>query len=237
MNSKLRTFHIHGNLGKQFSNEYKLAVDSITEGIRGICMQVKGFELALRDGEYKVFRGNPESKSGIQLSESMLGVGLGDVEDIHIIPVASGSKRNGIGKIILGIVLVAAAFFTAGGTLAAGVSASAMQATAFAGITYGQIAMVGISLILSGISQLLTPIPNTDDMTAKENPSFLFDGPFNTSRQGSAIPLVYGIFRVGSIVASAGIRNEQITDSTESTGKVSVGSPTPDYSPFEDPYS
>ena len=235
MNTKLRTFHIHGELGKRYQPSYRLAVDTITEGVRAICIQVKGFSDTLKEGEYMVFRGNPKDKDSVQLHEGMLALELGKVEDIHIIPVARGSKRNGIGKIILGIAIFAAAFFTAGGSLAAGVSTSAMQATAFAGITYGQIAMLGVSLVLSGISQLLTPVPE-GDLSAKENPSFLFDGPFNTSTQGSGIPLIYGIFRTGSIVASAGITSETLSNDTGNTGEVGLGIATPDYSPFESPY-
>lgn len=235
MNTRLRTFHIHGELGKRYQPAYSLAVDTITEGVRAICIQVKGFSDTLKEGEYMVFRGNPKDSNSVQLHEGMLALELGKVDEVHIIPVARGSKRNGIGKIILGIALFAAAFFTAGGSLAAGVSTAQMQAVAFAGITYGQIAMLGVSLILSGISQLLTPVPGKD-ITADENPSFLFDGPFNTSNQGVGIPLIYGIYRAGSIVASAGITSEVLANDTGNTGEVGTGVATPDYTPFDDPY-
>ena len=41
-----------------------------------------------------------------------------------------------------------------------------------------------------------------------ERPSFLFNNIVNTNTQGSAIPLVYGRTRTGSIVASSGISTE-----------------------------
>lgn len=44
----------------------------------------------------------------------------------------------------------------------------------------------------------------------EERPSFLFDGPTNTSTQGLPVPLVYGRMRAGSMVVSSGIAAEDI---------------------------
>jgi predicted phage tail protein len=70
---------------------------------------------------------------------------------------------------------------------------------------------VGVSLALSGVSQLLTPIPllttpgTSDNGEADPRESFSFSGIQNTSRQGLPVPIVYGETVVGSIVISAGV--------------------------------
>src|SRR5205823_428362 len=79
----------------------------------------------------------------------------------------------------------------------------------FAGITYGNVALFGASLLLSGISGLLT---NLTDPT-KVGPttaSYLLNGPTNTADQGGAVPLVFGRFRVGSTVVSTSLHAKDI---------------------------
>ena len=76
---------------------------------------------------------------------------------------------------------------------------------------------VGASLVLGGVAQLLTPVPqmptgaNTDQDPRK---SYSFSGIQQTSRQGVPVPIVYGETLVGSVVISAGIDTVQVTDTT-----------------------
>jgi predicted phage tail protein len=75
---------------------------------------------------------------------------------------------------------------------------------------------VGASLVLGGVSQLLTPVPtlsapSTVDTAKDPRKSYSFSGVQNTSRQGTPVPIVYGETLVGSIVISAGIDTEQVT--------------------------
>ena len=44
----------------------------------------------------------------------------------------------------------------------------------------------------------------------EQKPSFIFNGPTNTSVQGIAVPLVYGEIRAGSVVISTGIISEEL---------------------------
>jgi predicted phage tail protein len=61
---------------------------------------------------------------------------------------------------------------------------------------------------------MLSPTPQTDSYSDRERPgerpSFLFDGPTNTSTQGLPVPLIYGRMRVGSIVVSADLSADDI---------------------------
>ena len=73
----------------------------------------------------------------------------------------------------------------------------------------------GLSMILSGISEMLFSAPKPDKFGNKnekpENqPSYTFNGIVNTTTQGNAVPLCYGKMRVGSQVISAGLTTRDI---------------------------
>ena len=67
---------------------------------------------------------------------------------------------------------------------------------------------------LGGLAQFLAPTPTVDSPAAFEpadqKPSFLFNGPVNTSAQGSVIPVVYGTMLCGSVVVASGIETEDL---------------------------
>lgn len=62
---------------------------------------------------------------------------------------------------------------------------------------------LGGALLLGGVSQMLTPVP---DAPSEETPnSFQFNSPINTSIAGLPVPILFGERIVGSVVISAGI--------------------------------
>jgi predicted phage tail protein len=144
------------------------------------------------------------------------------------VPVPTGAgKGKGIGKIVLGVALIAASVFMAGTTTAAAAAAAGSTTAAEAaiaggtaaggsllGLSFGQMASFGLTMVLGGVSQLLTVAPKVNDYSSRnapdQRPSFLFNGPVNVSEQGGPVPLVYGRVRVGSIVVSSGLKAEQI---------------------------
>ena len=81
------------------------------------------------------------------------------------------------------------------------------------GITGGFLgkAMVGIgaSLVLSGVSDMLFPMPE-DDFSEDPRLSFNFSGLQNTSRAGTSVPIVYGEIMTGSIAISAAVDTNQV---------------------------
>ena len=121
--------------------------------------------------------------------------------DIKIIPVISGQGR-GLGSILLGAALVGLSFVTFGGSAA---FTGMKFGSAFAKVGFGSKALFGIgaSLILGGVSQMLTPVPEAP--TEEEPNSFQFNSPVNTSMAGLPVPILYGERMVGSVVISAGI--------------------------------
>ena len=117
---------------------------------------------------------------------------------VCVVAVAGAVAGAGaVGRIIAGVALLAIGF------LVPGIGALGVK------ILIG----VGASLVLGGVAQLLTPVPqmptgaNTDQDPRK---SYSFSGIQQTSRQGVPVPIVYGETLVGSVVISAGIDTVQV---------------------------
>jgi predicted phage tail protein len=72
------------------------------------------------------------------------------------------------------------------------------------------IAGIGLSLVLGGVAQLLTPTPKLSQDEGDPRKSFSFSGIQNTNRAGVPVPVVYGETLVGSVVISAGIDIVQV---------------------------
>lgn len=201
----MRTIKLTGRLGKLFGNSFEFDIASPAEAIRALCYQIPGFEEEIKRGSYRVKRIYPNGNQDID--ETLLHFAFGKSTGVLIEPVVQGRKSGGLGKIILGVALIGAAFFFSGGALAG-------AAFSFAGssVSYGQIALVGGLLAISGATAMLTPkvSANTDDNKDKTN-SFLISAPSNMTEQGHPVPLVYGRTFTGSVMISAGISVEEYT--------------------------
>lgn len=196
----MRKIYLHGELGKRFGFEIELEVETATEAVRALCVNFPGFEIAMRSGEFHVVRGK-NIDSGRDLDLEMCQTYRLGKAPLHIAPVVAGSKRGGLLKIVLGVALIGAAFFFSGGALATPIASGALG-----GMTYGNMAMLGVALAVSGISQMLAP----EEKAEKDEQSFLLSGPGNTYDQGGALPLVYGEVITGGTMASVGIDIEQL---------------------------
>jgi predicted phage tail protein len=118
-----------------------------------------------------------------------------------IAPIVSGA--GSVGRILLGVALIAVAIAVPGAAFA-GVGFSAAAGAGFGATLAAFAGNVGISLVLTGVAQLLAPSPKTPGDNEK-NDSFLFDRATETSNQGLPIPLLYGRFLAASplIVSSS----------------------------------
>ena len=214
----MRAIHLHGRLAARFGAEpFQLDVASLAEAVRALCSIVPGFRAELRQGAYKVIAGRsaePDRKGGLELDEGQLTLRLGCHRRLHIIPVLQGAGSSGHGKIILGVALIAGAVLLgpAGfGLVAAG--------STFMGVGLGSVAMVGASLVLAGVSQMLAPSLKSPGVALRERQeSFIFNGPTNATEQGHPVPVVLGRFRVGSIMVTAGIDTATIPVATAPGG-------------------
>lgn len=207
----MRSVILHGRLKREFGPEFRLDAATVGECIRGIGVQVKGFIEALKQGSYEVIRG--ERRTGLRLGEEDINTLRLGQADLHLVPVAAGSRgKGGALKAILGVALVGVAIFASGGTLAA----------PLAGLTsggmWGSVAVLGLGLAVSGAAQMMTKKESSD--TGKKEDSFAFSGPTNGTEQGTAVPLIYGRVMTGSIAASTGLDIEDIAMGASPDGVV-----------------
>jgi predicted phage tail protein len=198
----LRKIKLYGKLAK-FIGHRVLEADVATaaEAVRFLLANWPELEAHMSDQHYRVSIGTYD----IDLEELHHPAGAAP---ISFVPVVAGA--GAVGRIILGVALVALSFVSFGAGAWAGVAGSFGTA---AGAASGSVAvgLLGASLIIGGIAQLLTPTPKISQDEADPRKSFSFSGIQNVSRAGVPVPVVYGETLVGSVVISAGIDIVQVS--------------------------
>ena len=192
----LRKIKLYGKLAK-FIGHRVLEADVATaaEAVRFLLANWPEAEAHMNDQHYRVSIGTYD----IDLEELHHPAGAAP---ISIVPVVAGA--GALGRILIGALLIAGAFFTGGATIGLlGLAAPVAVSTVLAG--------VGITLILGGVAQLLTPTPTTSQDEGDPRKSFSFSGIQNTNRAGVPVPVVDGETLVGSVVISAGIDIVQVS--------------------------
>lgn len=207
MAERIRTIRLYGELGRLFGRVHHLAVHSSAEAVRALGVLFPGFNEYLASSKDKglafaVFYG----KRNISRDELADPPGAAD---IRIAPIVQGSKSGGGLQIVLGIALIAAATIATGG-VAGLASASAWGGAFTAGGLAGATAMVGLSLAIGGIAQMITGTQAQigSSESADNRPSYNFSGIKNTITQGNPVPLCYGEMTSGSAQLSLGIYAE-----------------------------
>lgn len=204
----LRTIHLHGALRKRYGPSFELDVVSAQEAAQALSCMIPGFYQDVVDGVFRVVAG--PKKTGYPIGEEEVTLRLGKTDEIHIIPVAQGAKRGGLGKLILGIALIGLSFVPGVNAAIAGTFGSTLGATStlFGATANTLLFRVGAMLALGGAYQAIVGTPKIQE--SKDDSSFIFSGPVNTSVQGEVMPVVFGRMMVGSIVVSGGIAPENI---------------------------
>lgn len=192
--NELKTVRLYGALGARFGREHRLVIASPAEACRALSVILPGFEqymqtAHLRGLRFAVFRGKKN------IGQDELKHNSGE-EDIRIAPVISGSKRGGVLQTILGAVLVV-------GALALG----PVGIGAIAGSTAMSIGLMGGSMMIGGVVQMLSPQPGglASRQDPDNAPSYAFGGPVNTTAMGNPVGLLYGEREIGGAIVSAGI--------------------------------
>jgi len=203
----LRKIKLYGQLAK-FIGKRVLEADVATaaEAVRMLAANFPGLEKHMADQHYRVTVGTYD----LALDEIHDPAGQ---QDIMIVPVMAGAG-GGFGKILAGIALIALAFIPGFGFAAAAAATATTAATA-AGFTAIGSALfsIGLSLTLTGVAQLISPVPKVPQGPSSDNDprkTFNFSGIQQTSRQGVPVPCVYGLTLVGSVVISAGTDTVQV---------------------------
>ena len=203
----LRKLKLYGQLAEFIGHkEFEIKVSSVSQAVSFLIHNFPEVERFMSPKYYQVKVGNYE------IDENELTYPVGQ-EDIHFIPVISGAGR-GMGKILLGAALIAGAFLAPGSTLKFGKAFFGTGAGSFAkaGFLTKAAVSIGGALVLSGVSDMLFPLPEPQDFSSEEDPqlSFNFSGVQNTSRAGTPVPIVYGEIITGSVVISAAIDTNQV---------------------------
>lgn len=190
---------LYGKLRK-FGREFKFDVHSKREVIDALSCQIPGFKEFILNAErqglaFAIF----EDKKNLSEDDIALAASAG--KTIRIAPIIMGSKSGGLFQVILGAVLIGAAFFTGG-----------LSAGAGAGLAFGAKAAagIGVALIAGGISQMLSPSTKLPKGYEQDGnvASYGFGGAITTTAQGNPVPLIYGRREVGGACISAGIYAE-----------------------------
>ena len=197
----LRKIHLYGKLKKQFGASHSFDVETAGEALRALnCAFPGAFVRSLEVGSYQLVRGARRTGQTLDM-DLITGLRLG-MADLHLIPTATGAANSkGVVKSVLGVALIGGAIFMSGGTLAAPLSMLSTAVPGALGITWGNIAMIGLGLTLSGASSLLAK-PADAKLDTDDSKSHTFNGPGNTGQQGDAIPLIYGRVLTGSVPVS-----------------------------------
>ena len=201
----LRKIKLYGELAKFVGHkEFEVKADTLSHAVSFLINNFAGVEEYMSPKYYQVKVGN------YVIDENEIQHPIGQ-EDIHFIPVIQGAGR-GLGKILLGGALIALSFGVGG--VFANPLAFGAKGFGFASAGLGAKAAFGIGagLLLSGVSDMLFPVPEMPEFSSEQDPriSFNFSGTQQTSRAGTPVPVVYGEIFTGSVVISGAVDTEQV---------------------------
>tara|TARA_R100001015_G_C4633280_1_gene198013 strand:- start:3556 stop:4155 length:600 start_codon:yes stop_codon:yes gene_type:complete len=194
---------IYGRLRKFIGQStFEINAKSPKEAFSFLINNFKGVLEHIKEQEYCVMAGN------VRITEDLLD--MQTESDIKIIPVVHGE--------IFGIVLGLGAVF--GGSAIAASAAGILGATVFnttvGALIGGAISSIGVNMVIGGVADLFTPDPkpqNFDRQEDPQDPSYVFTGLLNNSKQGVPINIIYGETLVGSTVVSSSVDTFQVVNS------------------------
>jgi predicted phage tail protein len=222
----LRKIKIYGSLAKFLKRRvFHADVANPAEAVRFLLANFPVLRSHMSDQYYKVLVSDRALDIGDEPEQ--LHHPIGAEEEIKIVPVMAGAG-GGVGKILAGVGLIAAAIIlgpAAGGFLGLGAglggatgAGAAISLGLIGGAAATAIGAIGAALVLGGVAQLISPVPqlgvgNVGETFSNQDPrkSYNFSGIQNVSRQGVPVPIVYGETIVGSVTVSAAI----LTDDPE----------------------
>ena len=196
----LRKLKLYGELAEFVGHkEFEIQVDSLAKAVSFLVNNFPQIEKYMNPQYYQVKVGNYAVDKD-EIHHPIVQ------EDIHIVPVISGAGRGGLGKVLLGAALIAGAFMLG----PAGFMTAEKLTT---GVILAKSAVyLGASLVLSGVSEMLFPMPKPKEFKSEQDPqlSFSFSCTQNTSRAGTPVPIVYGEIVTGSVVISGAVDTQQV---------------------------
>lgn len=227
-----------GELGEKYGKQHEYYnLQTPADAIKLLCFNYPKLKQELIQAHhngvgYKVIQG------GASMGYDELHLPFGS-RPMMLVPVISGSggENQGIGMVLLGIGLVAAAVITGGTSLAftAGGFGAAAGVTAGTALSFSIAAgNIGLALILGGTAQLLSPQPELGNLGGDRirgkgtsvrgsgpdgvtrgssgQQSYAFTGPANTVGTGTTLPVIYGRVITGGHLLAA---NLEVSDDSD----------------------
>lgn len=213
-----------GEMGEKFGSEWECVDTNVRDIMKCINIQTEGLQEYLLDCHMKNIEFSIQSGDTLieEFPELYLNVAR---DELIITPIPAGSGK-GLGKLITGLLLLAAFLFmpglgaamTTGGTTvgATGASLGLGQAGAYMSLTTSGIATgtsvssalaAGATLNLGGMAVMmlgvnlglmgLAEMSAPDPDATTNDPSYLFNGAQNHIEQGNPVPLLYGELTIG----------------------------------------
>ena len=181
-----RTIHLEGFLGKKYGKKVTLRGAEWFRVMGGLKSRF-GPQIAedIRANDWHLISG--KRYDGQSLGEEDLPVNL-PKGDLHLVPAVGGG--DGATRVILGVILIAAFFFT-GNPL---------------------FLKAGLALALSGAAELMARPPTASATENQpDNASLNFNQARNVTSQGGPVPIANGFIpRVSSVLISADYSNDRI---------------------------
>ena len=205
----LRKIKLYGHLREHTGlKEVEAYVDNVREAVNFLTCNWPKLESQIVQNNYHVLLNEDD------VGEEELLYPIGNAS-ISFIPVVEGSGK--FGKILAGVVLIGLSFgfpfALPGGPSLSFASLQGGNGLAGAMLGAGRLSQaafyIGGSLVLSGVSDLLTPTPKIPE-TEQTPESSAFTSPLNVSMPGLAVPLVYGTAICGSIVINTSVEINEV---------------------------
>jgi len=217
MERHLFKVRLYGSLAKQFGDDcIEIYAKTVKEVFQGLSSRFGDkFKSTILNGSWYITKDDKEytkdtpEEADSFLTEEEVDLPIPSV-NLNVFPAINGSG-GGVGRIILGVVLIVVAvlMWWNPGVWSAVVGAG----TAFSGSTIAAVAVAGVTSLAGGVMQLLTKPPSMGDYSSASvdrKQSFIFNGVVNNTEQGVPVPLVYGEHLTGSTIISAGMDVEQL---------------------------
>ena len=177
---QLRTIRVYGTLAKRLKRRtFEVAVRSPVDAINFLLVNFPEIKDYIEPRAFQIIVGHKA------INEHQLSTFVDPTVEIRIIPAICGAGGNGLTSILIGTALIGASLLF---PFAAPI-----------------LLPLGIGLVLTGVAQLIAPVVPDDPERDDPAKSYNFSGVQQTSREGVAVPVVYGDIITGSVVISAGI--------------------------------
>ena len=198
----MKVVKVYGKLRELLGQcRFELNVNTPAQAFKALLINFPQLERFILDSEkdgvaYRMMVGRQQIG---EHSVADLGLPLGEQEVFSIAPVIAGA--GAVGRIAAGVGLIALAAINPFGAAAIGT----LGITAPIAVS-SAVGLFGATLLLSGVSQLISPTPELQARKEQEQlESFTFSGIVNVSRQGIPVPVVLGRAYAGSVVISSGL--------------------------------